>query len=308
MAEEKFERGGYLGVDESIIMDKTNRHKIGYIMTGVRSFDENDIVKKYLEFPKRRILTGILEAAEGRDFRYLKINPRQIDATKINPYGLSVLLSYFNPEKVIMDGEISTHGFFELERIMYPKKLPEIIFSAKADESYKLVNIADRLSYLFRDYHMRSVKSSNNRNPYKKFLLVPNEDDYEHLLRKTSLKEMDVFLCRLLVMFEKDAFRCVNMLYGKTHRLDKSFPETPKLDSNLRGKLFKTKLYPTDAHTLAGRYENVAKHIKLFANYLQELYEKRQPYKHSIHIKNNNFGKNENGHQLPVLNHLRRMR
>ena len=170
--------GGYMGMDES------NHRRHPEIFVAVYSRFPQDIARHEKPLSKHRGRNSRLPQLGDREFRHILVlrERQEILETEenIRVMVLAEFLKYFRGlELAIIDGDPKLREIDNLHRVIAPSECPHIIYTARADVTYPLVNHADSIAnHLFRYYK----SSTGKKKKYLSRLITPKIEDYCTLL------------------------------------------------------------------------------------------------------------------------------
>ena len=178
---------GYLGVDES------NHGRYPEIFVGRYTTNPSD-AEKNTQFSKKRSKNNI--AMHALDYRFFSLTKDMGEL--ITPrYGMVISIAEFlkffesrgqTLEKIVVDGLMTSDQVEELNRVVYPRRLPLLVDEIQADKSYRCVNEADHIANgIFRLHDQRKDISSDIR---KRELFCDPKREYAELVKKIAEQRM----------------------------------------------------------------------------------------------------------------------
>jgi len=185
----KFE--GCLGIDESFYHPEKKRVKY-QIIVGVYSTLDGDgdhleeheknlskirrgITGKNRVYDETKTDDAFKWLLEERDFRHFVIPEKFNTLWKPNTRLLlfADLIDYYGDvEKVIIDGQPKSTSTEDLEQIISSNTIPKIIRDANADRHYPIVNAADLIAYILRQYYKSHDFKLQEATKYERYLLL----------------------------------------------------------------------------------------------------------------------------------------
>lgn len=173
-------------------LDESNKGRFPEIYVGAFSSKKEYALEKVdPTLPKRRKSVKISEITEDLEYRYVLIPEEYkkfLHPSEISIIAFAELINYFNPDFVMIDGELRQNQLKKLESLLSMKDNPSIIsICPKADTSYKLVNKADHLAnILHKEYNNRRQQdfSSKNYGEIISNLITPKIEVYKEKLAK----------------------------------------------------------------------------------------------------------------------------
>jgi len=170
---------GHVGIDES------NHGRFPEIHVGVFSPYEKDIVERKLTKirGKKKNLSNFLGGE--REYCHILIPDSSIkdiygtDGIKV--ISLAEIINYYSKKgysfDIIRDGMLKERDITNLERILYPLKMPKLNALDYADETFHLVNKADAIANKLVRYY-GNLRKNQSRTKYSKTKLDVDFEKY----------------------------------------------------------------------------------------------------------------------------------